>query len=164
MVLGVFNSWTQVLWIKQAYFKLSKCWSFISVSVLLAHLKNHRNCNKSKMREIGWFSCASSCISNWFVIYLKTTGSAASQRRERSVCSCVFSFCNICICASRSFEKPQELQQVKDERDRLVLVRIFMYLELVRGSSENYRKCSKSKTREISLFLCVLFLYLELRI
>jgi hypothetical protein len=70
----------------------------------------------------------------------------------------------ICICASRSFEKPQELQQVKDERDGLVLVRIFMYLELVRGSSENYRKCSKSKTREISLFLCVLFAYLELRL
>ena len=38
------------------------------------------------------------------------------------------------------------------------------YLELVRGSSENYRKCSKSKTREISLFLCVLFVYLELRL
>lgn len=123
MVLGVFNSWTQVLWIKQVYFKLSKCWSFISVSVLLAHLKNHRNCNKSKMREMGWFSCASLCISNWFVVHLKTTGSAASQRRERSVCSCV---CSLriwsCVCCSSNL-KQQELQQAREERDRLVPVR-----------------------------------------
>lgn len=93
IVLELFSPWRQALWIKPLYFTHSKCSSFVSRSVLVAHLKP-TGIAASQRRERLFGSCACLLHVSWaaFIAHRKTTGIATSQRWKGSVGSCVSKF------------------------------------------------------------------------